>query len=224
VTTDLSITTYSQLAQILANQWQVVLTIEHQQQLALYYQVLMDHNSRVNLTRIPDEATFIQRHVLDSLTLWPLIRDVPVGSHVVDVGSGGGFPLIPLAIARPDLCWHSIEATKKKVVCLQAMAKALSLTIHFHADRLETLNKHPDHQGQYAVVMARAVADLSTLLPWVSPLLAPDGQFYAMKGLKGLEELANAGPTLQRLKRRCVAQHQWPHIPSLSDATILVFA
>jgi 16S rRNA (guanine527-N7)-methyltransferase len=223
VTPNPSTPTYDWLAQQVNSAWHLVLTPDHLARFAHYFTLLMDHNSRINLTRIPDEATFITRHLLDSLTLWPLLQELPPGSRVVDVGSGGGLPLIPLALVRPDLQWHSMEATGKKVACLQAMAEALELTLTFHQDRLENLNKQPEHRQQYHAVTARAVAPLEVLLPWAIPLLASTGKLYAMKGQKAMEELANSTQTLQRLKRRCVAQYQWPHIPDLAEATILVF-
>jgi 16S rRNA (guanine527-N7)-methyltransferase len=214
---------YAELANTCQHLWQLELTPEHQTQLQRYYHVLMDWNQKINLTRIPNEAAFIQRHVLDSLTLWPLLAQVPSGSKVVDVGSGGGFPLIPLAIVRPDLQWHSMEATQKKVRCLQAMATDLHLNLTFFADRLEALNQTPAHQQQYQVVTARAVAPLKTLLPWVAPLLAAQGQLLAMKGTQALQELAEAKPLLKRLKLSHTGTNQWPDHPGLDQATVLIF-
>jgi 16S rRNA (guanine527-N7)-methyltransferase len=185
-----------------------------------YYTVLQQANQQVNLVRIPDEATYIQRHVLDALMLLPFLMTLPTGLPIADVGSGGGIPLMILAIVRPDLQWHSIEATGKKVLCLQAMAEALGLSIRFHHRRMEDCNKLlPEHC--YPVITARAVAPLEKLIPWVSPLLRPEGRLVAYKGKKAQQELADAKMVLKRNGMHILQMETWQTEPALQGATLL---
>jgi 16S rRNA (guanine527-N7)-methyltransferase len=186
-----------------------------------YYQLLQGLNAQVNLVRIPNEATYVTRHLLDALTAWPLLAALPPGTPVLDVGSGGGIPLLPLAIVLPHLQWHSMEATTKKVKCLQTMASALGLTVQFHTNRMEACHKLPQHAGRYAVITARAVAPLERLVPWVAPLLQSKGRLLAFKGQKATLELTEANGVMQRHRLRLQQTLTWPQVPDLVQATLL---
>jgi 16S rRNA (guanine527-N7)-methyltransferase len=214
--------TYTDLADLTQDLWQLTISPAHIQVFGQYYQQLMVLNQQINLCRIPDEAAYIERHLLNSLCLWPLLRQLPPGTPVLDIGSGGGFPLLPLAIVRPDLAWHSMEATQKKVRCLQQLAESLGLSIDFHPSRTEAMAHKPEHKGQYAVVTARAVASLDKLAQWASPFLMPGtGRLLALKGQRTPEELAQARPVLKRLKLTCLHTHQWTQAPSLEQTTVV---
>jgi 16S rRNA (guanine527-N7)-methyltransferase len=170
------------------------------ERMARYLGLLVAMNELVNLTRItaPEEAW--TRHVLDALTLVPQLASVPAGARVVDVGSGGGVPGIPLAIARPDLRVSLLEATHKKADFLRAVSAELGLEVEVHAERAEKLAS-TTLAGTFDVVTARAVAAIDTLLGWTAPFAKPGGTLLFIKGGRADEELLAAKSALK--KHRC---------------------
>lgn len=170
------------------------------ERLAAYLGLLLAMNERVNLTRITDPDEVWSRHALDALTLVPELADVSSGGRVLDVGSGGGVPGIPLAIARPDLRVALLEATNKKADFLRGATRALSLDVEVHADRAETLAAG-EMRGSFDVVTARAVAAIDVLLGWTAPFAKKGGLLLFIKGARADEELAAARDAMKR--RRC---------------------
>lgn len=135
------------------------------------------------------------RHVPEAVALAGLL---PAGPHrLLDVGSGGGFPGMVVAIVRTDLEVHLLEATRKKVDFLQQTASALQLEVTVHHGRAEDLARH-SLAGGFDLVTARAVAPLDELLELTLPFLAADGALYAVKGERWADELAAAEQALRR--------------------------
>ena len=163
-----------------------------------YLARLLAMNEQVNLTAIKDPADAWERHCFDALTLLPCIASVPAGGRVVDIGSGGGIPGIPLAIARPDLKVTLVESIQKKASFLSAVSEAMGLSnVTVRADRAEQL---VDLRGTFDVVTARAVARLAALAPLVLPFARPGGIALLIKGQRAEEELAEATKILAKLK------------------------
>jgi 16S rRNA (guanine527-N7)-methyltransferase len=136
------------------------------------------------------------RHVPEAVALAHLL---PAGPHrLLDVGSGGGFPGIVIAIVRPDLDVHLLESTRKKVSFLEGVAASLELDITVHHGRAEELARRDDLAEQFDLVTARAVAALEDLLELTLPFLAKDGVLYAVKGERWAEELETAERALRR--------------------------
>lgn len=135
------------------------------------------------------------RHVPEAVALAGLL---PRGAdRVLDVGSGGGFPGIVIAVMRPELDVHLLEATAKKTDFLRQVARDLELEVTVHHGRAEDLRQGP-LAAWFDVVTARAVAPLRELLDITVPFLAPEGALYAVKGERWAQELAEAQPRLER--------------------------
>jgi 16S rRNA (guanine527-N7)-methyltransferase len=177
----------------------VGLTAEQQDRLARYLDLLLAANQTMNLTRITDRASAEVQHVGDALTLLPLL---PSGPHrLADVGSGGGVPGIPLAVARPDAQVLLIESTKKKAAFLRSAAAELGLAnMRVTEQRAEDVGRagSPDRES-FDVVIARAVGTLDWLAEWCLPLARKGGKVLAMKGRKVTEELPAAAKAIRAL-------------------------
>ncbi|MGH7707251.1 MAG: 16S rRNA (guanine(527)-N(7))-methyltransferase RsmG [Vulcanimicrobiaceae bacterium] len=145
-------------------------------QIARFVALLLERNRGVNLTAARDEAA-VAAHVCDALTLLPYVR-----SPLVDVGSGGGFPAIPLAIASGAQV-TMVEATIKKARFLQAAVDALELPATVLAERAETVGRDPRYRETFAAATARAVGSLPTVLELTVPLLAIGGIALLQRGM-----------------------------------------
>lgn len=166
-------------------------------QLGDYLGRLLAMNAQMNLTAITDPEIAWERHVLDALTLLPLLAGVPAGGRLVDVGSGGGIPGVPLAIARPDLRITLVEATQKKASFLSAVSAAMGLpNVSVRAERAESLVRG-ELRAAFDAVTARAVARLFTLAPLTLPFARPGGLVLLIKGQRADEELAEASAVLR---------------------------
>ena len=171
-------------------------------QLGHYLALLVEANETTNLTRIVDPDDAWPRHILDALQLLALLGELPPDAKVLDVGSGGGIPAIPLAIVRPDLQFTLLEATGKKAEFLSSTAQALGLgNVNVVQDRAENAAAfRGDHRGVYHAVTARAVAPLATLVELTVPFLVEGGLLLAIKGEKAAEEIEAAEKALRELR------------------------
>ncbi len=165
-------------------------------QFAIHARELMAWNKSVNLTAITDHLEVAEKHFLDTL---PLGSVVPEQCAVLDIGSGGGIPGIPLRIVRPDLHLTLIDASRKKVSFLRHVIRMLDLKgIEARQVRAEELGKEHDAKvGPYDVVISRATSKLGTFLHQALPLLHRPGQIVAMKGASVAAELEGVGSLIK---------------------------
>ncbi len=181
-----------------------------------YRSLLLTWNEHTNLTAITTPAEVDRRLFLDSILLLPALDAAlqvmqAAPGRLIDIGSGAGFPGLPIKIMRPDLGITLIEATGKKVVFLDACIAALGLdritTIH---GRAEDLAHDPAYREQFDLVSARAVATLPALLELGMPFLHPGGRGLFPKGLDIAEELAAADAAAPLVGGRIVASRLLP--------------
>jgi 16S rRNA (guanine527-N7)-methyltransferase len=166
--------------------------------LARFRDLLLEWNGRFNLTGLDDPVLVEQRLLGDALLMLPAVDGGIAASGVkqprlIDIGSGGGLPAIPLAICRPELSVTMVEATAKKVGFLRAVMAELSLrqTAAIHS-RAEDAARDLDHRAAYEIVTARAVASLPALIELSMPFLRPNGLALFPKG-RDIEEELRAG-------------------------------
>ncbi len=166
------------------------------------YALLWEANRLQNLTALEGEREVVLYHFLDALTLLTLPR-WPPGVRVLDLGTGAGFPGLPLKIVRPDLELTLLDATRKKVAFLEQAVAALGLRgVHPLWGRAEEVAHRPGHREAYGRVVARAVAPLCVLAELGLPFLVPGGLLIAQKGPKVEEELPPLPKALDRLGGR----------------------
>ena len=170
---------------------------EMQQQFEDYMKLLLEWNEKINLTAITEEDEIILKHFVDSLTISKYIKE---GNSIVDVGTGAGFPGIPLKIARKDLKVTLVDSLNKRILFLNEVIEKLGLgdieTLHFRA---EEFGQNKKYRESFDIATSRAVANLSTLVEYLLPLVKVGGICVCMKGSEIKEELENSKKAIEIL-------------------------
>ncbi len=173
------------------------LSKEQLEKFKVYYKSLIEWNEKINLTAITDESEVITKHFADSLSILKYIKN---NSKVIDVGTGAGFPGIPLKIANDSLKITLLDSLNKRVLFLDEVIKELNLkdinTIH---GRAEEVAHDKEHREQYDIAVCRAVAKLNVLAEYMLPYLKVGGTFICMKGPNINEEIDSSMKAIKLL-------------------------
>ena len=180
------------------------------EKLGMYLAILMYTNTRMNLTAIRDEVEAWDKHIFDALTLVPVLSEIDEGASIVDIGSGGGLPGVPLAIVMPSMWFTLVDATKKKIDYLDQVIDTLGLknvrAINARAEQLGTdrgertpAGRVGAHREHYDVVLARGVGQIAMLAELTVPLLKIGGLVLMTKGQRAEDELEEAKQALYML-------------------------
>ncbi len=168
--------------------------------LTTYLAMLLEANKQFNLTAIREPEVAWRRHIIDSLTALPGLDHLSAGDSVIDVGSGGGLPGIPISIARSDLQITLLESTGKKAAFLKKCKEKIPLPkVTVIQERAEILGQDRNHRQQYNVAVCRAIGPLREILEYTLPLVKVGGAVLAMKGPKAEQELRDAGDAIDVL-------------------------
>jgi 16S rRNA (guanine527-N7)-methyltransferase len=200
------------------------LTPAQLQQFAEYRELLLDWNQRINLTSITDPQDVLTRHFLDSLACLFAIPPAEQNRRLrlLDVGSGAGFPGLPLQIVFPDWQVTLLEATGKKVRFLETVIASLGLRqARAIQGRAEELAHDPQHRARYDVVTARGLAALPTLLEYCLPFCHPGGLIIAPKKGEISAEVEQGKRAAAILGGRYIETHPFS-LPGLEDQRALV--
>lgn len=177
-----------ELLKNLFTKYQIEYTDEQIERINKYYNMVIEQNKTMNLTRILSEEEFATKNILDSVLP---IKIIPKNASVVDVGTGAGLPGIPLKILRPDIKLTLLDSLQKKVNFLKQVAIELDLKevkcVHARVEDFAKTNKE-----NFDVCVSRAVARLNTLCEYCLPLVKIDGKMIAYKSLKAEEEAKEA--------------------------------
>lgn len=186
-----------------------------------YYALLVEWNEKMNLTAITDKSEVYLKHFYDSLSL-AFYVDFKAGDHLCDVGSGAGFPSIPLKIMFPELKITIVDSLNKRLNFLAEVVENLQLdnVALFHA-RAEDFGQDMAHRGQYDYVTARAVARMSVLSELCLPLVKKHGQFLAMKASDAEEELTAAKRAIATMGGKLVHDYSFD-LPEAGERHIIV--
>lgn len=170
------------------------------EQFELYYQELVSWNEKMNLTGITERDQVYTKHFYDSLSL-AFYVDLTQVNSLADIGSGAGFPGIPLKICFPHIKLTIVDSLSKRISFLQHICDTLGLSgVQLIHGRAEDVARQFVHRDAYDVVTARAVARLSLLNEFCLPFTRKDGIFAAMKGNDPAEELNEAGRSFKELR------------------------
>jgi 16S rRNA (guanine527-N7)-methyltransferase len=187
-----------------------------------HVRLLLAWNEAINLTAIRAPDAIAVEHVLDSLTALPLLRRAGV-DEFMDLGSGGGFPGLPLAVALPAHRALLVESVGKKARFLATAAEGIGVRdrVSIAATRAETLAADPHHRGHWQAVTARAVAPMGELVELALPLLRVGGLLVAWKRSPAEEQLANAEGAIRALRGRLIRLEP-VSVPGLEDHVLAV--
>ncbi|MBU0578068.1 16S rRNA (guanine(527)-N(7))-methyltransferase RsmG [Patescibacteria group bacterium] len=189
--------------------------------LTQYVDLLKKKNEELNLTSITDPKEVWIKHILDSLITVPFFKIKP-GMKVMDVGTGGGLPGIPLAIMFPSVQFVLIDSTQKKITAVEEFVKELGLkNVACIATRAETIAHHPSHRDQYDLVLTRAVAPLRVLIELTVPLIHLYGNAIAYKGPEYISELSQSQNAIIKLKSEPPRVYQYSLPEGMGNRTII---
>ena len=205
-----------------AREYGLQLTEEQIAAFTKYFEILVEWNEKINLTAItaPDDVAI--KHMIDSLSCY----DEAIfkkGASIIDVGTGAGFPGLPLKIFRPDLKLTLFDSLNKRILFLQAVADCLGISdINFIHSRAEDGGKNKQLRESYDIAVSRAVARLNVLSEWCLPFVAVGGFFIALKGSQYSLEVDEAQGAIQRLGGE-IAKIENIKLPGLDDIRAVIY-
>ena len=172
-------------------------SVEQIEQFYKYMNLLIEWNEKMNLTAITEPKEIILKHFIDSITILKYIDD---NSKLVDVGTGAGFPGVPLSIMNPTLKITLVDSLNKRLIFLEEVVKELNLkNIEIVHARAEEFGQNKNYREKFDVATSRAVANLATLSEYLVPLVKIDGKIISMKASNAKEEINDAKKAIEVL-------------------------
>lgn len=184
-----------------AAEYGVTLSDEAVERFDIYARLLVERNKVMNLTAITESDEIVKKHFVDSLSLLSVV-DIPENAKVIDVGTGAGFPGIPLMIARPDLRMTLLDSTRKRLGFIEEVSHETSLEPELLHSRAEDAGKNENYRERYDLATARAVSNLRDLSEYCLPFVKKGGVFAPMKSAKADEEITQAKKAIHILGGR----------------------
>lgn len=162
-----------------------------------YMNLLIEWNEKINLTAIIEPNEIILKHFIDSITI---LKDIKDGSTVVDVGTGAGFPGIPLSIMNPTLKITLVDSLNKRLIFLQEVINELDLkNVELVHARAEEFGRNKKYREKFDIATSRAVANLATLSEYLLPLVKINGKVISMKAGNASQEIEDAKKAIKTL-------------------------
>ncbi len=180
-----------------------------EEKLDLFIDILIEENNKYNLTAIKNKEDIRTKHFQDSLEILKKY-DFEKGSKILDIGTGAGFPAIPIAIFRPDLNMYLLDSVNKKTNFLKIVKDKLKLyNINIINGRCEELARQKKYRQSFDYVLARALAPLPTLLEYAIPFLKKQGIFFAYKSKNFDEELELSKNAINKLDVKIMDKYEY---------------
>ncbi len=187
-----------------------------------FYELVIAWNEKINLTAITDEKEFAIKHVIDSLSIWDA-KKFAAAKNLLDVGTGAGFPAIPIKIFQPEIEIVLLDSLNKRINFLREVVGELKLSgVEFLHGRAEDFAHQNNFREKFDLVTARAVARLNVLAEYCLPFVKIGGTFAAMKGKNFREEISEAEAAIKILGGGEIicAEKNLPEIP---DARAVIY-
>lgn len=159
----------------------LTLSREQYEKLSIYAEFLVDYNEKVNLTAITEPMEILRKHFIDSILLTKYV-DIPLNSTLIDVGTGAGFPSVPIKIYRPDIKITLLDSLNKRIDYLKQLCEKLEIDAEFIHGRAEDFSKKEEYREKFDFSCARAVANMALLSELCIPFVKQNCCFVAMKG------------------------------------------
>lgn len=206
-----------------ATEIKIELNAEQLEKFEIFYQMVVEWNEKINLTAITEPREFILKHFIDSLTLWDEEKFFGV-KKIIDVGTGAGFPGVPLKIFKPNLEIFLLDSLSKRVEFLKKVVAELELKniICLHG-RAEDFAREKNFREQFDLATSRAVARLNILAEYCLPFVKVGGIFAAMKGKNFREEISEAENAVKILGGGEINFAE-KFLPTLPDVRAVIFA
>ncbi|MGN0941921.1 MAG: 16S rRNA (guanine(527)-N(7))-methyltransferase RsmG [Selenomonadaceae bacterium] len=204
-----------------ADKFNITITNDELEKFDKYYRLLIEWNEKINLTAITEPHEVAVKHMIDSLSCFDE-RIFAENAHIIDVGTGAGFPGIPLKIYRPDLNVTLLDSLQKRIKFLNEVIITLGLKdiTCVHA-RAEEAARQKQHREKYDVAVSRAVARLSVLAEYTLPYVKVGGCLIALKGAKFAEEVDEAQHAVTMLGGE-IEDVRPVHLPTLDDKRAII--
>ena len=164
-----------------------------------YIEAFLNQNAKLNLISKNDEKFLWEKHIFDSLSIEKFFEKYGRGKTLLDIGTGGGFPSVPIALKYPEIEVYALDSIRKKINAIENIKTELCIkNLHTICDRAENVNE------KFAIITSRAVATLDKITGYAMPLLNRDGYFVAYKSVRVHEEIEQAQAVLKKYKAKVV--------------------
>jgi len=189
--------------------------------------VFLEENSKLNLSALRTEEQCWIGNILDSISLLevlPTLSIIHSQFSILDVGTGGGFPLLPLALTLPNSVFTGLDATQKKIDAVKRIAEKMDLkNVKLIAGRAEAIGHDKEFREQFELVLSRAVAPINVLLEYCSPFTKPGGHVILRKSLNIEQELKDSLLARAELSCHLIKQHEYTLPGDFGTRQLLVF-
>ena len=210
---------------------------EHESKLRRLNQIFLEENQKLNLSAFREEEQSWVGNIEDSLSILdsplllgegkPVLSEAEGGVRslkILDLGTGGGFPLLPLAICQPESKLTGLDSTNKKISAVERITKELSLTnVDLISGRAEELGRDPEHREQYDLILSRAVAGTNTLLELCAPFAKVKGKIVFWKSMKIDKELEDSLMARAELTCHLIDQYEYELPEPFGKRQLLIF-
>lgn len=186
-----------------------------------YARILVEWNEKINLTAITEPKEIAVKHFIDSLTVFKSFN-IKKSSSMIDVGTGAGFPSVPLKIMRDDINLTLLDSLNKRINFLNQLCDSLDIKAQTIHSRAEDAGRNSQYRESFDIAVSRAVANLSSLCEYCIPFVKKGGAFIALKGKDGLSELEAAKNAISILGAKCSDENNYITLPDGEKRIIFI--